>query len=386
MDFPLHQSKKIFDHPSPPLVGSYGDCRTMHRVLICLILAYALIFFACSNSSQQPPVEKRVAVKVAAVARGSITSYVHVSGTTQPLQQAKIGSKVEGIVKEILADEGSVVKKNQVLLRLDPVEFILALNQARAALKQAECDLVQQANDWSRISTLYERRIVAKNRYDSMQAAYETAKARVEENRAVLALAQHKYEDSVVHAPFDGVITAKMMHEGEVSSLWAYKWQALEIMDLSSVKLECDVSEKLKAQLHKGMQAEIKMDAFPGDTFTGRIATVNPVVEPAQRTFRIKIVIPNPEQKLTAGMFARVRIALSRKDNVLIIPAAEILERPDGHFIFIIKDGAAEQRRITLGDREEKIVEVVDGVKQGDVVVIEGSYRLQNGYKVDIRQ
>ena len=97
------------------------------------------------------------------------------------------------------------------------------------------------------------------------------------------------------------------------------------------------------------MQAEIKIDAYPGEAFTGRITTVNPLVEPAQRTFRIKIVIPNPDRKLTAGMFARVRIALDRKDNVLVIPGTEILERPDGHFIFVIKDGAAEQRQITLG-------------------------------------
>jgi len=355
------------------------------HMLFSFLLIPAFLFFACSGSSPDSAAERKIPVKVTAVVKGNITSYACVSGTTQPFQQAKVGSKVEGIIKEILADEGTAVKKDQVLLRLEPSDFNLAIDQARAALQQAEHDFDKQANDWKRISALYDRRVIDKHRYDSMQATYEISKARVEENRATLGLAQRKYEDSVVRAPFDGVITTKMMHEGEVSSLWAYKWEALEIMDISKIKLECDISEKLKAQLREGMEAEIKIDAFPNETFTGQIATVNPMIEPGQRTFRVKIIIPNPDRKLTAGMFARVRIALSHKNHVLVIPGNEILERPDGYFIFVIKDGAAEQRQISIGDREEKMAEVKEGLKEGELVVTEGSQRLQNGYKVDVQ-
>ncbi|MBN2108996.1 MAG: efflux RND transporter periplasmic adaptor subunit [Deltaproteobacteria bacterium] len=356
----------------------------MKRIITCMFAA-SLLLSACSGTTGDGVAGRTVPVKVAAAAKGSITKYAHVSGTTQALHQAKVGSKVEGVIKEILADQGSAVQKGQVLVRLEPQDFTLAVDLARAGLQQAEHDLVQQAQDWKRISNLYERRVIPKHRYDAMQAAHGIARGRVDEAKAALGLAQRKFEDSVVRAPFDGVVTAKMMHEGEVSSLWAYKWEVLEIMDLTSIKLECDVSEKLKAQVREGMQAEVKLDAYPDATFTGSIAVVNPLVEPAQRTFRIKILISNPDSKLTAGMFARIRIALDRRDNVLVIPARDILERPDGHFIFVVKDGAAEQRQISLGARDNQTAEVTAGLKEGEIVVTEGSHRLQNGYKVDIK-
>lgn len=352
-----------------------------------LLASVPLLLCSCSGqgTSETGAGIKKIPVKAVRAARGTITSYLQVAGTTQAFQQAKVGSKAEGVIQEILADEGMAVKRGDVLLRLEPEDFTLGVDQARAALQQAEHDLEQQSNDWKRIEALYNRRVVAKSRYDSMQASYSISRSRVEECRAALGLAKQKYEDSVVRAPFDGVITKKMMHEGEVSSLWAYKWEALELMDLSSIKLECEVSEKLMASLREGMDAEIRIDAYPGDTFTGRIATVNPMVEPGQRTFRIKIVIPNTDGKLTAGMFARVRIALNRKENVLVIPGNEILERPDGHFIFVVREGTAEQRHITLGDREENRAEIREGLQEGEIVVTEGSHRLQNGSKVDIQ-
>lgn len=367
-----------------PGIHTYGDKHTMNKIITCFFAA-SLLLSACSDTSGDGASERKVPVKAAAAAKGSITSYAYVSGTTQALQQAKVGSKVEGVIKEIHADQGSAVQKGQVLVRLEPLDFTLAVDQARAGLQQAKHDLKQQEKDWKRIANLYERRVIPKARYDAMQATLGMARGRVDEAKAALGLAQRKYEDSVVRAPFDGVVTAKMMHEGEVSSLWAYKWEVLEIMDLTSIKLECDVSEKLKSHVRQGMEANVKFDAYPDATFTGSIAIVNPMVEPAQRTFRIKVLIPNPQQKLTAGMFARVRIALDRRDNVLVIPAGDILERPDGHFIFVIKDGAAEQRQITLGIRDNQTAEVTAGLLEGEFVVTEGSQRLQNGYKVDIQ-
>lgn len=350
-------------------------------------LFFLVIFLACgcTGNSKDTEAERRVPVKAAAAKRGSITAYLDVTGTSQPLQQAKVGSKVEGIIKEILVDQGAAVKKDQVLLRLEPADFTLGVDQSRAALQQAEHDLEQQAQDWKRIAALHSRGVVAKHRYDSMKAAYEISRARVAESRAGLGLARRKYEDSVVRAPFDGVITQKMMHRGEVSSLWAYKWEVFEIMDLSTIKLECDISEKLTARLREGMEARIAFDAFPGETSAGTIAMINPMVEPGQRTFRIKILVPNGQRKLTAGMFARIRIILATRDNVLLISGSDMLERPDGHFVFVVKDGVAEQRKVTIGDREDEAVEITGGLQEGELVVTEGSQRLQTGYKVDIQ-
>ena len=372
----------------------------MKRFLKLLILLpfICLHLTGCSDQKnfQEEVNRRKVSVKVYEVNRGQLTSYLYVTGTTLPLEEAKIGSKVEGIIQEILVDEGDLIKKGQVLIRLEPKDFLLdidrtkaALKTARAELERARHDLEQKSEDWRRLSALYEKRAISKHRYDSMKAAFSIAKAkvksclsRIKERKAELKLAEKRYQDSVVKAPFDGVVTKKLLHEGEISSLWAYNWETLEVMNLNKIKVECEVSEKWKSQLREGIESIIKIDAYPGEEFRGEITTINPMVDPLQRTFRVKILIPNPLYRLTAGMFARIKIVLDVKEDILIIPEKEILERPDGHFVFVVQDGVATRRKISPGIKEGKWVEVTEGLKEGEMIVVEGSHRLQDGYQV----
>jgi len=372
---------------------------TQFLKLLILITFSCFHLMSCSDkdSSQEEVNHRKVPVKVYKVDRGKLTSYLNVSGTTLPFEKAKVGSKVEGIIQEISVDEGDRVKKGQVLIRLDPKDFLLdidradaALTTAHAELERAKHDLEQKSEDWRRLSALYERKAIAKHRYDSMKAAFSIAQAKVKscqaqikEKEAELKLAEKRYQDSVVKAPFNGVVTKKMLHEGEVSSLWAYNWEALEVMNLNKIKVECEVSEKWKSQLREGMEAIIKFDAYSEEKFLGEVTTINPMVDPLQRTFRVKIIIPNPEYRLTAGMFTRIKIGLEVKEGILIIPEKEILERPDGHFIFVVKDGVVKRRKISLGIKEGERVEITEGLKEGEMIVIEGSHRLQDGYKVE---
>ncbi len=372
----------------------------LKRLFTCFLLPFLCFHLvSCSDkeSSQEEVNRRKIPVKVYKVSRGRLTSYLSVSGTTLPFEEAKLGAKVEGIIESILADEGDRVKKGQVLIRLDPRDFLLDIDRAgavltteHAELERAKHDLEQKTEDWRRLSALYERKVIAKHRYGSMKAAFSIAQAKVKscqaqikEKEAELKLAEKRYQDSVVEAPFNGVVTKKMLHEGEVSSLWAYNWEALEVMNLNKIKVECEVSEKWKSQLREGMETIIKFDAYSEEKFLGEVTTINPMVDPLQRTFRVKIIIPNPEYRLTAGMFTRIKIGLEVKEGVLIIPEKEILERPDGHFIFVVKDGVVKRRKISLGIKEGERVEITEGLKEGEMIVIEGSHRLQDGYKVE---
>jgi RND family efflux transporter MFP subunit len=374
------------------------------KKLLCFLFLFTLTLYpaGCSHedSTEDRSINRVVSVKLHKVDRGRITSFLEVTGTTLPIEEARVGAKVEGTITEIFVDEGDTVKKGQVLVRLDPKDFLLdidrttaALRTSQAELETAKHDLEQKSKDWKRISALYERRVIAKHRYDSMMASYSIAQSKVREYEAMvkqrqaeLGLAEKKYKDSEVRAPLSGVVTKKFLHEGEVSSLWAYNWETLELMDISKIKVECDVSEKWKNRLKKGLEAEVLADAYPEEKFKGKITTINPMVDPIKRTFKIKIVIPNPEKQLTAGMFARIKIVLESKGQALLIPTKDILERTDGNFIFVVEDGIAHQRKISLGIKEEFWVEVTQGLKEGEFVVIEGSHRLQDGYQIEAIQ
>lgn len=371
--------------------------RLLYLCFLLPFLCFHLMGCSDKDSSQGEINLRKVSVKVYKVGRGKLTSYLNVSGTTLPLEKARVGAKVEATIKEILVDEGDRIKKGQVLIRLDPKDFLLDVDRAKAALEtahaeleRAEHDLEQKSQDWRRLSALYERKAIAKHRYDAMKAAFSMAQSKVKacqskikEREAELKLAEKRYQDSVVRAPFDGVVTKKLLSEGEISSLWAYNWETLEVMDLSKIKVECEVSEKWKSQLREGIETFIEVDAYPEEKFRGKITTINPKVDPLQRTFRVKIIIPNPEYRLTAGMFVRIKIVLEAKEGILTIPEKEIVERPDGHFIFVVQDGIAKRRKISLGIKEGEWVEVREGLKEGEMIVIEGSHRLQDGYQVE---
>jgi len=367
---------------------------------IILLPILSIYLLACSgkDSSGQMENRKKIPVKIHTVGKGKITSYLDVTGTTLPLEKAKMGSKVEGTITQILVDEGDTIKKRQILFRLDSKDFLLDIEHAKAVLasaqaerEKAEHDLEQKENDWKRLSALFERRVIAKHQYDSMKASFSMAQAavkacesQIKQRKAELDLAEKRYQDSVVKAPFDGVVTKKMMNQGEVSSLWAYNWEVLEVMDLSKIKIESDISEKHKTQVKEGTEANIEVDALPGRKFTGIISIVNPMVDPKERTFLVKIVIPNPERLLTAGMFARIRLLVEEKEGVITIPVHDVLERSDGHFVFVVKNGVAEQRKISVGISNGDWIEVTGGLKEGEIIVIEGSHRLQEGYPVEI--
>ena len=365
-----------------------------------VLLLTVVLLTGCSNSNT--PAEgddsRRVPVRASAVRTGSITAYLDVAGTTAPRMRAKMGSKVDGTISEITVDEGDEIRKGQLLLSLDPVEFQLdverasaALKTARAELRQAREDYERKGLDWKRISSLYERRVIAKHRYDSMKASHHMAeaavagaRAEVARRKAELGLAEKRYADSRVTAPFDGVVTKKMLHAGEVSSVYGYNWEALEVMDLSLIKIECDLAEKWRTRIAPGMPALITVDAFPGETFQGTITTITPLVDQQQRTFRFKIIIPNSTNRLTAGMFARIRIAIESRQGTTIVPTDDILQTPEGHSVFLVQDGRARRHRIELGIVEGRKAEVVSGLQPGDMVVTAGSHRLQDGTPVEV--
>ena len=131
-----------------------------------------------------------------------------------------------------------------------------------------------------------------------------------------------------------------------------------------------------------GKEVLIEMDAYPDEIFTGKITTVNPMVDPNSRTFKIKIDIPNPDFRLESGMFARIRIIERESKNALLIPQRVIISGEAVKKVFAVENGRAVEKPITTGIMNHPIIEVTEGLKEGDIVVTEGFYALKDGIKV----
>jgi len=371
-------------------------------VFLTLILIYPffIVINGCGSDHDKDKrqTDRIASVRTVKVKAGDISSYISATGTLAPNREARIGPKVEGRIEKIFVDEGDRVKKDQPLLKLEQDTYTIARNEAEAAfrtaqarLEKAQLDLKNITKDYKRLSKLWSEKVVSEQRYDKVETEYTTARAelklaraRVKEVEANLAMAKQNFKDTITYAPFSGFIVKKLMEEGEVSNWVSYKWEVLHLVDISKVKLECPIAETKISFLYPGKEVRIEVDAYSKENFTGGITTINHQVDPQSRTFIIKIEIPNESFRLKPGMFARIKIAKRERKGVLQIPKEALLVKGGKHIVFKIADGLARSQEIKLGISDGRWVEVVEGLKEEELIVVDGLYALKEGTKVKI--
>jgi len=358
-----------------------------------------LVMGGCGSDKKEEAEQERLApVKTITLKKGPVVSAISVSGTLVPIRKARIGPKIEGKIEKIYADEGDFVQEGAPLIKLDRKNYLIAkseaeagFNTAKARYVKAEVDLENSAKDYRRLNTLYQKGVIAEREFDaiytrqkSAEAELTLAAAQVKEAEERLNMAQQNLQDTVVTAPYAGFVVEKQMEEAEVSNVISYQWSVLALEDISSVKVECPISENEIRFMTKGKEVEIQLDAFPDRLFKGKITQINSKVDAISRSFTIKIEIPNPNFKLKSGMFARVKIPKEKRDSTLYLPTTALLMKGEDTVAFTIQDGAAKLHKLTLGISDGKVTEVVEGLKEGDVVIVEGLYAVKDGTKVEV--
>jgi len=351
-----------------------------------------------------------VPVEVARVEERLFSHNVRTVGTLFALHESKVGSKVGGRVAEVYAEEGDQVKKGDPLLKLEQKSFLDAMRQAEAAVATAEAALANvlagtRREDIAAAKAAFELADREYNRIDAAEAQYKTAKeaydkavrgprdedidvarAQVEQAKAALATAKTRLDDSIVRAPFDGVIVGKYVNVGEViSDMIMPEMVLFREVDASRVQAEADIPEGEFAWTKIGTPAFISVDAYPGEEFQGSVTRVNPSIAPTTRTFHVEVEIPNPGKRLRPGMFARVRLQV-RQERKTGIPM-DALNRLAGtgvYYVFAVADGKAQKKNVVLGLREGNWVAIEDGLSPGEQVVISGSGLLQTGTPVTV--
>ncbi len=190
------------------------------------------------------------------------------------------------------------------------------------------------------------------------------------------------YEDMVVRAPISGLVGVKLVREGEqVGGAPGSLNPVFTIYSIDNVKIYANVSEKDYSLIRKGTPAEISLDAFPGETFHGRVNNIRPVIDPMSRTTQVEIILPNPAHRIKPGMFAKVDLILLRKTNVMIIPFDAVLGESD-KYVFTAQDGKAVKKPVTLGLQQGDDVEVAAGLTAADKVIVLGERVVSEGSKV----
>ncbi len=342
---------------------------------------------------EQPEVESArtfgtdiaIPVSAAPVLRDTLVMSVSAAGQAQAFARALLAAEVEGPVTQVLVREGDYVRQGQVLVRIDPERYAFELEKAKAALERAEAQFAEL--------TLFDEEIEDPElRAERRRMA--RAKSGLSEAEVAVREAELNVRRATVRAPFNGAVANMAVVPGERVQ---QRDSISEVVDLSRIRIEVQVLETEVPFLEEGRDARVTLSAFPDTVLSGRVHSINPVVDPRTRTARVTVVLPNREGVVKPGMYARVRIAARLYPNRIMVPRESILERDNRTLVFLFEpegsssQGLAKWTYVTTGLENERFVEIVPGegttvLEPGQLVLTDGHYTLIHDARVRISE
>lgn len=347
-----------------------------------LLVAAALALAACGNANGKDEKDDKdevpaVPVEVAATQRAEMAALYSGTAPVESDRKAFVMPKVQGEIRQVLADEGQHVRAGQVLARLDGDKLRLEVALNEATMRKLE-------RDYNRNLELQQQGLISAVSLDNLKYELEAAKANWE-----LARLQLSYCD--IRSPIEGTVTQRLdvvkvgntvtpvggvIESGE-SSLFV-------VEDLDTLQLRVNVPERELSKLSVGQPAQLSFDAVPNKTFEGQISLISPYVSAETATFAVRIRVTTNEGLLRPGMFARVAIIYERKPDALQIPRTALLDGDGPPKVFVVKDGKAAERAVKLGLSNGAWIEVTEGLKDGEQVVVVGQGAVKTGTAVRV--
>ena len=391
------------------------------KSLVALLLI-VLPLAGCSRNQGAEAAEGQKArpVTVEAAQVRDVRRQVDVVGTLAAREEVVVSAEVEGRVARLAHDLGDRVTAGEALIELDPEKLQYRAEAQRAALEQARArygasgdaelppldkvpnvvsttaQLAEAEQQLDRAKNLAGRNLVSKSDLDAAQTRFDTAKAAhdqalasarqlradIEAQTSSLRLAQRNLRDSVIRAPFEGYVAERLVSQGQYVQPQA---PVMRIVRLQPLKLTAEVPEKFGPWVQTGRELAVKVDAYPGQVFTGKVVRISPAVNLRSRAFAIEGEIPNNDGRLKPGTFARVVITTDRVERAVTIPAAAVQSRYGTNRVFLIQNGQLVGKEVVLGDRLGDRVEVAQGLEAGTQIVCAEVDQLADGMKVSAK-
>ena len=342
----------------------------MKTLFKTMFVAAAVIMTAgCGNTSTKKAeaVEVPVAdptVSVAQVFVREVPQEAVYTSTVQAYVKNNIAPQMAGRITKINVEIGDFVKEGQVLAEID-----------KAQLLQAQLQLQNQEVELQRLKSLYEEGGLSQSDYDAIQLQYNVLKTQVD----------NLLENTTLRSPINGVVSARNY---DVGDMYAMSMPLFTVEQIVPVKLLIGVSETDYSKVKKGDSVTVTADAIPDKTFYGKVNRIYPTVDPATRTFTVEVKIDNAYKTLRPGMFARATINFGSNNNVVIPDVAVVKQQGSGErFVYVLnEDNTVTYKKVVLGRRMGAEYEVLEGLEDGDKIVIGGQIRLKDGVKVIVNE
>jgi RND family efflux transporter MFP subunit len=369
------------------------------------------------NRTSGPPrqVETTIAEEKA------LDQLVVVTGTLAADQEVVLGFKVSGRLAEIPVDLGSPIEKGQTIAKLDTADFDLRVRQAEAALQQArvKLGLSLEAQDSSvnientavarqsraemdaarsrleRAKQLFDKGLLPKADFDTTNSAYKVAEAKYEDSleevrnrqallaqrRSELEIARQQFADTTLGAPFSGMIRQRNANAGQYLAAGT---PVATLVQMNPLRLRTSVPERDARMIRVGQPVRVTVEGAPG-THEGRVARISPSFDESNRTLLVETEVLNGSGILRPGGFSHAEIVVAAGYRALLVPTASIASFAGIDRVFTVKEGKAQERRIKTGRRSDEGVEILDGIKPGDEVVLSPG-NMSDGEKVIVKE
>jgi RND family efflux transporter MFP subunit len=396
----------------------------MRLTFVVVMMVAALPAAGCSKTETAQARGREVSAKpvtVEAVRQETVKRTVDLVGTLAAVDQVTISSEADGKVSRILADLGDRVTAGQTLIQIDREKQQYNLEQQKATLaralaqygaadpqhlpevektpdvQKANADLLQAKQAFDRTTELFKRSLVPKQMLDdaatslqSKQASYDlslqTAKnlrASIQGSEASMKLADRQLRDTEIRSPFDGYVEKRLVNLGELVKT---QMPVMAVVRVDPLKVIAEIPEKMAPWIKDGQPVQLHVDAYPDQTFIGKVSRISPAVNTATRAFPFEALVPNKDARLKPGTFARVHIESDKVDTVLTLPYATMQYRYGVNRVFVVEGDKLAVRELKVGDRLGDRIEIISGVKAGEQVAATDVDKLADGTKVSINK
>jgi RND family efflux transporter MFP subunit len=381
-------------------------------VALLVLAAIAALTWYLIAQPDRTPVHAATATALSPGGAGQGAALLDASGYVVARRQATVSSKITGMVQQVLIEEGDHVQEGQVIARLDPSNALAAEAQSRAQVGQAQANIVLAKANLANADIKYQRYrgaagqgIIATQAIDDTRTADDSARANLAVSHSQLAVsqaelqvAQRNLDDTIVRAPFAGVVTVKAAQPGEIVSPVSAgggftRTGICTIVDMDSLEVEVDVAESFINRVSQGMPAVVRLNAYPDWQIPADVIAVIPTADRSKATVTVRVELKAKDARIVPEMGARVTflsptpaaaLPAAAASRGVIVPADAIKTEDSGQAVaFVIADGRVERRAVGLGPQDSRGQVVLAGLQPGEVVAISDK-PLSDGAKVRV--
>jgi membrane fusion protein, multidrug efflux system len=334
----------------------------MAAATISFVLSACGVGEAAIVADEAAPQVPAIPVAVTDVTRGSVEATYSVTAVLEAKVEARLTARVSGDVLEILVEEGEMVTAGQVMARLDTRRIELQVRQAQSTVDRL-------SNELERSHALHQTSSISDEAYDRLRYDLEASRAELQ-----TVLLDRSYAD--IRAPIAGVVSQRLVKLGNHLSTGDH---AFTVTQLDAIEAQVQVPQAHQGLVVSGQTVRMTFDALPGQVFDGLVDRVNPVIDPQTGTFKVTVAPSGESAMLMPGMFGRIEIVHDQHDDALLIPVDALRREDDQQLLYVVADGVAHRRDVSVGYSRDGMVEVLEGIAEGESIVVLGQEHINEG-------